>query len=61
MEFILLEALSVPRATVDGLAIAFVVMRVAHGVFYLADKGVLRTLAFAGGGVCNIAIFRFAV
>jgi uncharacterized MAPEG superfamily protein len=36
-------------------------MRVVHGVFYLANIGVLRSLAFAGGGVCTVAIFLSAV
>ena len=58
---IIAQQLGAPQATVDNLAIAFVVMRVAHGVFYLANIGVLRSLAFAGGGVCTVAIFLSAV
>ena len=55
------QQLHAPQSTVDGLAVAFIVLRVAHGIFYLANLGVLRTLAFAGGIGCLIAILFVAV
>lgn len=58
---IIAQQLSAPQAMVNALAIGFVVLRVAHGIFYMANLGVLRTLAFAGGGVCTVAIFLSAV
>lgn len=58
---IIAQQLGVPQATLDALAITFIGMRVAHGAFYLANLGVLRSLAFAGGGACTIAIFLSAV
>ncbi len=44
-------------AGVDGnriglLAVAFVVCRVLHGVFYVANKAPLRSLAWVGGFAC---------
>ena len=58
---IIAQQLGAPQARVDALAMAFIVLRVVHGVCYLANLGVLRSLAFAGGGACTIAIFLSAV
>ena len=58
---IIAQQLSAPQATVNALAMGFVVLRVAHGAFYIANLGVLRSLAFAGAGACTIAIFLSAV
>ena len=58
---IIAQQLGALQVTVDNLALIFICMRVAHGVFYLANLGVARTLAFAGGAVCTIAIFLSAV
>ena len=58
---IVAQQLHASPSTVDGLAIGFVAFPVAHGIFYIANVGVLRTLAFAGGGACTIAIFLSAV
>lgn len=41
-------------------AIAFVVCRVLHGVLYLADQDVLRSLAFVGGLVAAGRLFYLA-
>ena len=37
--------------------IAFVVLRVLHGIFYIQDLDKARSLAFMGGLVCIIALF----
>lgn len=58
---IVAQQLHAPQSTVDGLALAFIAFRVAHGVFYIANFGTLRTLAFAGAAVCTVAIFLSAV
>lgn len=50
-----------PQGIVDSLAVAFIGFRIAHGVFYLSNLGVLRTLAFIGGVGCMVAIFLSAV
>ncbi len=47
----------VPVALLDGLAGAFIVLRLAHGLLYLADKAALRSLAWLGGYGVVIALF----
>lgn len=44
------------QGTIDQLAIAFVVLRVAYLVLYLVDQATLRSLAWVGALGCNIAI-----
>ena len=41
------------------LAMAFVVFRVLHGVFYLANLHLLRTLAWTGGLGCVLALMAW--
>lgn len=38
------------------LAVVFVVMRVMHGVFYVTDRPRARSLAWAGGIACVVAL-----
>lgn len=45
---------------IDLLAIAFIVLRVLHGVFYLAAKPTLRSVAWAGGFLCVVALLALA-
>lgn len=42
------------------LAIAFVALRVLHGVFYLTGIHVLRSLAWLGGFLCVLALMAQA-
>jgi uncharacterized MAPEG superfamily protein len=44
-------------AAVDWLAVLYIALRVAHGLFYVADKSSLRSMAYAGALFANIAIF----
>jgi uncharacterized MAPEG superfamily protein len=53
--------LSAPQSRLDALALAFVGLRLGHAAFYLADLGVMRSLAFAGGVACTMAIFLSAL
>jgi uncharacterized MAPEG superfamily protein len=46
----------VDPARIDLLAIAFVVFRVLHGVFYLTAAQLLRSLAWVGGFACVLAL-----
>ncbi|WP_153100481.1 MAPEG family protein [Paraburkholderia hayleyella] len=46
-----------PNAWVDGLALTFVITRVLHGVFYLLDWALLRSLIWFVGLVCAVALF----
>jgi uncharacterized MAPEG superfamily protein len=41
-------------------AIAFILCRVAHGILYLTDYDVLRSLVFGLAQVCTIAFFVLA-
>lgn len=58
---IIADQLGVRQATVDGLALAFIGLRLAHAFFYLADLGVARTLSFFGAFACVVALFLVAV
>ena len=50
----------VPHATIAALAVAFITFRVMHGVLYLADHHSLRSLAWAGGLGCVLALLAQA-
>lgn len=50
----------VPHATIAALAVAFITLRVVHGVLYLADRHSLRSLAWAGGLGCVLALLAQA-
>jgi len=49
-----------PQAAADGLAIAFVLLRVAYGVCYVVDQATLRSLMWMGGQACSIGLFIVA-
>lgn len=42
------------------LAIAFVVARVMHGLFYLMDRATLRSIAWLAGIVCSFSLLAMA-
>ena len=48
------------QGVVDGLALAFLAFRLAHGAFYLLNWASLRSLAWAGGFVCVVGLFLAA-
>ena len=50
----------VPQARIDGLALAFVALRVAHGAFYIANRPSLRSLVWALAFACTVALFVLA-
>ena len=51
----------VPEAHVAGLAVAFVVFRLLHGVVYtLGMKHSLRSLLWFGGLACEVALMELA-
>ena len=49
--------LGAPQAWVDGLAVAFVVLRMAYIACYLQDRATLRSVAWALGWVVNLLLF----
>ena len=46
-----------PQQWVDGLALAFVLLRVGYTLLYIYNKPTLRSLAWAGGFLCVIGLF----
>lgn len=42
------------------LAVAFIAFRILHGMFYLAAKGSLRSLAWLGGFACVMGLMVLA-
>ncbi len=54
---LLAEMRQAPQGTVDALAMAFIVARIAYVLFYLTDRPGLRSVVWAVGFACNLAIF----
>jgi uncharacterized MAPEG superfamily protein len=54
---ILAEMRSVPQATVNDLAVAFIVIRIAYVLMYLGNRPSLRSTVWWIGFLCNLAIF----
>ena len=46
-----------PSATVGGLALAFIAVRIGHIAFYLADRPSLRSACFTLGLLLTLVIF----
>ena len=57
---VLAQLAGVAAPTINTLACAFVVFRTLHGVLYLADKPLLRSLAWLGGITCPVALLVLA-
>ena len=49
-----------PQSTIDTLAVTFITMRILHAVFYVMNKPTLRSLVWALGFACVIALFVVA-
>jgi uncharacterized MAPEG superfamily protein len=45
------------QATIDWLAITFIAMRIAHGLLYIADQAMLRTIVWTIGFGCVVGLF----
>ena len=45
------------QGRIDALALAFVVLRLIYGALYMADLASLRSVVWAGGLGCTIALF----
>ena len=54
------QAAGVSGSTINLLALAFVALRVLHGVFYLANWAPLRSLVWLGGFGCIVALMALA-
>ncbi len=53
--------LGAPVSAVNWLAGLYIVIRILHGLLYIADQASLRSLSFLLGLVINIAIFVLPV
>ncbi|WP_428533817.1 MAPEG family protein [Rhodopila sp.] len=54
---ILAEMRSVPQATLNTLAVAFVAARLSYVLFYLTNRPTLRSMVWSVGFLVNLAIF----
>ncbi len=54
---LLAEMRGVPQATVDALAVAFIVLRIIYVLLYLGDRPTPRSVVWSLGLACNLAIF----
>ena len=52
--------LGADQATLDGLAVAWIVLRLLYGVCYLANLATLRSLVWFGAFACALAMFGLA-
>lgn len=50
----------VAQSRIDGLALTFIALRVAHGVFYIVNRPSLRSLVWALAFACMVALFVLA-
>ncbi|HRN61504.1 MAG TPA: MAPEG family protein [Gammaproteobacteria bacterium] len=57
---VLAQLAGVDPARIAMLAIAFVVFRILHGVLYLADVPLMRSLAWTAGFGCVVALLVMA-
>lgn len=46
-----------PQSTVDAIALTYIGLRLGYGVLYITDKARLRSLVWAGGVACIVALF----
>ncbi len=53
---IIAQLAGVPADRIALLAIAFVVLRILHGVFYLTNVHALRSLVWFGGLICVVTL-----
>lgn len=49
-----------PQTYLDLASVAFVVVRVLHGVFYITDQPSLRSVSWQVGMLCIVSIFVLA-
>ncbi len=57
---VLAQLAGVAVSTINMLALTFVALRVLHGVLYIADKPLLRSVAWTAGIACPLALIVLA-
>lgn len=58
---VMAQLANVDPQRIGWLAAAFVVFRVLHGVFYVGNKAMMRSVVWFGGIVCVITLLVMAV
>jgi uncharacterized MAPEG superfamily protein len=51
------QQLNAPQGRIDTLAIAFIVLRLIYGACYLANLATFRSIVWAAGLGCTVALF----
>jgi len=54
---IIAQLCNAPQATINVLALTFIGARVAHGLCYIADQAVLRSIVWLVGFGCVVGLF----
>jgi len=54
---VLAEMRGMPQGIVDGLAVAFLLVRLVYLACYLGNRPTLRSVVWSVGFACNLAIF----
>jgi uncharacterized MAPEG superfamily protein len=57
---IIAQQLHGPQASIDKLAVSFILARIVYTLFYLANRSTLRTVAFCAGYACVLGLFLLA-
>jgi uncharacterized MAPEG superfamily protein len=57
---IIAQSSAVSQGAVDVLALTFIASRLLHAAFYIGDFAILRSIAWASGLACVVALFVFA-
>lgn len=48
------------NATADVLAVVFIALRIAYGLFYIGDLALLRSIAWMAASLCIVSLFVLA-
>jgi uncharacterized MAPEG superfamily protein len=54
---IIAHQLGAAQAVIDAIAVTYIGLRLLYGVLYITDKAQLRSLVWAGGVACIVALF----
>ncbi len=57
---VLAQLAGVAVSTINMLAALFIAFRILHGLFYIADKPLLRSVAWVAGIACPLALIVLA-
>lgn len=50
-----------PQSQINVISVVFILFRIAHGVFYILDKHLERTVAWFGGFLSILTLFVLAL